>query len=135
MRLAWQVSVGMLSLLGILLGLDPCASAGTPAEEQDIVHQVQRGDDLRLIAGYYYGDTRQWERIWQTNRSQVRNPNRIVPGALLRIPDATAPPESYADFLARVRRSTAIAEPSEGVAPEPPGGAGAPSQPPAVPRP
>ncbi len=135
MRLAWQVSVGMLSLLGVVIGLDSRAFAGMPAENQEIMHQVQRGDDLRLIAGYYYGDTRQWERIWKTNRSQVRNPNRIQPGALLRIPDAMAPPESYADFLARVRRSTAMAEPSEGTAPEPPGGAGAPSQSPAVPRP
>ena len=135
MRLAWQVSVGMLSLLGILIGLDSRTFAGMPAEGQDIVHQVQRGDDLRLIAGYYYGDTRQWERIWRTNRSQVRNPNRILPGALLRIPDATAPPEPYADFLARVRRSAVIPEPPELVAPGPPGGTGVPSPPAAVPRP
>ena len=72
------------------------AFAGAPA---DAIHEVMPGDDLRLIAGYYYGDTRQWERIWKANRDQIKNPNRIEKGSLLRIPDATVRPESYADFV------------------------------------
>lgn len=94
-----------VSLLGIALALTlPRTAAAAAAEHHDVLHQVVAGDDLRLIAGYYYGDTRQWERIWQANRDQVRNPNRIEREAFLRVPDTTVPVESYADFLARVRR-------------------------------
>lgn len=104
-----RVSVSLLvaaSFLGMaLVVLVPrSARAATAAEPHDVLHQVMPGDDLRLIAGYYFGDTRQWERIWQANKDQVRDPNRIQEGALLRIPDATVPAEPYADFVARARR-------------------------------
>ncbi len=107
MRVARVVLIGVLWLLCLALILldspTPGVAAAAPTG-QDAVHQVQRGDDLRLIAGYYYGDTRQWERIWRANRAQVPRPNRIVPGTLLRIPDAMVPAESYAGFLVRVHR-------------------------------
>lgn len=94
--------VGVLSLVGmVLMVLCPGAPAAPAAPPQDALHQVMPGDNLRLIAGYYYGDTRQWERIWQANRDQISNPNRIERGALLRIPDAVVPAEPYADFVAR----------------------------------
>lgn len=78
-------------------------AAAESAGVQDAVHQVMPGDDLHLIAGYYYGDARQWERIWDANRDQIRNPNVIERGALLRIPDAAAPAQPYPDFVARTR--------------------------------
>ncbi len=95
--------VSMVSLVALSTRLESSAAAAT-APSQDALHEVLPGDDLRLIAGYYYGDTRQWERIWNANRDQVRNPNRIERGSLLRIPDTTVPTESYADFVARTRR-------------------------------
>ncbi len=78
--------------------------AGPPGTE-DALHEVVPGDDLHFIAGYYYGDARQWGRIWQANRWQVANPNRIERGMLLRIPEIMAPAEPYANFVARARRS------------------------------
>jgi hypothetical protein len=79
-------------------------------------------DNLHLIAGYYYGDARQWERIWQANKSQIRNPNLIERGALLRIPDAEVPAQPYPDFVARTRASAALAagptQPAAPAAPE-----------------
>ncbi|MFA5027815.1 MAG: hypothetical protein WC713_08040, partial [Candidatus Methylomirabilota bacterium] len=94
---------GILLLLVGLCGLSgPLALSGSTAAAavpQDVLHEVQAGDELHVIAGYYYGDARQWERIWRANRDQVRNPNRIERGALLRIPDAAAPAEPYADFV------------------------------------
>ncbi len=77
-----------------------------PPDTLDVVHEVVAGDDLHFIAGYYYGDARQWERIWQANRWQVPNPNRIERGMLLRIPEIMAPAEPYADFVARAGRSS-----------------------------
>jgi hypothetical protein len=107
--------VVVVSLAGIVLGL-PCpdAWAAAPAAPQDALHQVLPGDDLHLLAGYYYGDARQWERIWQANRDQVSNPNRIRRGTLLHIPDTTPPAEPYADFVARTRRAQpSAASPAE----------------------
>jgi hypothetical protein len=97
------VLISVVSLVTLSTRLESSAAAAT-SPSQDALHEVQPGDDLRLIAGYYYGDTRQWERIWNANRDQIRKPNRIERGTLLRIPDATTPTGSYADFVARARR-------------------------------
>jgi len=40
---------------------------------------------------YYYGDARQWERIWGANKPQVKNPNLIERGSYLLIPNASVP--------------------------------------------
>jgi hypothetical protein len=90
------------ALLGVGIGT---AESQGPPDPQDALHEVLPGDNLHLIAGYYYGDCRQWERIWEANRKPVRNPNLLERGIVLRIPDVTIPDESYTDFVARVRRS------------------------------
>ena len=95
-------AVGILLLVG--LTALPGLLVSPPASAQDVLHEVQAGDDLRLIAGYYYGDTRLWERIWRANRDVVRNPNRIERGSYLWIPDAKMPAESYAAYLAQARQ-------------------------------
>ena len=59
-------AVGILLLVG--LTALPGLLVSPPASAQDVLHEVHAGDDLRLIAGYYYGDTRQWEKIWRANR-------------------------------------------------------------------
>lgn len=92
-----------------LLVAVPLLALAAVAAAQDALHEVQPGDDLHLIAGYYYGDARQWERIWQANREQIPSPNRIERGILLRIPDAVAPEEPYPAFVARARRASAPA--------------------------
>jgi len=98
------------------------SNAAAPSGPQDALHQVMPGDDLHLIAGYYYGDARQWERIWQANKAQIRNPNLIERGALFRIPDAEVPAQPYPDFVARTRVSATLAagptQPGAPAAPE-----------------
>ena len=105
-------------LFGMVVVLFPLALLGVRAsfaeseaqpEAQDALHEVLPGDNLHLIAGYYYGDCRQWERIWKANRKPVRNPNLLAEGMILRIPDVTIPEEPYTDFVARVRRLPAPA--------------------------
>jgi hypothetical protein len=103
-----RASLALLtSLLAIGAGVicPDLSIAAAPPGPQDALHQVMPGDDLHLIAGYYYGDARQWERIWQANKAQIRNPNLIERGALLRVPDAAAPDQPYPDFVARTRPS------------------------------
>lgn len=91
--------------LSLLVGLAAFPLAPAPASAQDVLHEVQAGDDLRLIAGYYYGDTRMWERIWQANREIIKNPNRIERGSYIWIPNPKPPAESYAEFAAQARKS------------------------------
>jgi hypothetical protein len=90
-------------VLGMLALAPPPTVAATAAVGGDLLHEVAPGDGLRLIAGYYYGDTRQWTRIWTANRDQLRNPNRLERGSLLVIPNAVAPTEPFAEFAARTR--------------------------------
>jgi hypothetical protein len=102
----YGASLGIVISLAGVFSILPCPAASAAAESpQDALHEVLPGDNLHLLAGYYYGDARQWERIWQANRDQVRDPNQITRGALLRVPDATPPAEAYVDFVARTHRA------------------------------
>lgn len=66
--------------------------ADLPSEVQmqdfrhEVLHQVSGKENLHLLAGYYYGDPRQWKRIYRANRGQIRNPNLLRIGQILRIP-------------------------------------------------
>jgi len=87
---------------GVLISLAP---APARCEDQAVEHTIRSGDNLHLIAGYYYGDPRQWKMIWKTNRKTLAGPNRLRPGKILRIvgsPDDSLL-GSYDDFRSRVR--------------------------------
>ena len=107
-----------LVLLLLCTGVGTAQQAGTgePApgsfEEMlanlpvEALHQVQREDNLHLIAAYYYGDARQWPRVYAANRALIGgNPSVIHKGHVLKIhlPAGWAPLEPYDRFLARVR--------------------------------
>lgn len=49
-------------------------------------YTVVAGDTLSRIAKRHYGDANQWPRIFEANRDQLDNPDRIFPGQVLRIP-------------------------------------------------
>ncbi|CAN5668960.1 hypothetical protein BH23PSE2_BH23PSE2_06550 [soil metagenome] len=49
-------------------------------------HTVQKGDTLSHIAKQHYGKASQWTRIFEANRDQLDDPDRILPGQVLRIP-------------------------------------------------
>ena len=102
-RASLSFLASLLAVGAIVVAPHVADAAAESTGVQDAVHQVMPGDDLHLIAGYYYGDARQWERIWGANRDQIRNPNVIERGALLRVPDAAAPAQPYPDFVARTR--------------------------------
>lgn len=77
-----------------------CSSSVTQAEKGTIVrlpenayevrepllYQVQRGDDLHWLAAKFYGDARQWVKIYEANRSSIAHPNRLQVGQTLTIP-------------------------------------------------
>jgi nucleoid-associated protein YgaU len=49
-------------------------------------HRVQPGETLRIIAEREYGSREEWERIWDANREDIRDPDRIPVGLELTIP-------------------------------------------------
>lgn len=87
---------------GCALFLDPGVA---PCAAETVQHTIRSGDNLHLIAGYYYRDPRQWKKIWKLNRKSLKGPNRLVPGKTLLI--ETSPGEGweapYEEFLSRVR--------------------------------
>ena len=95
-----RIVAALLILGSVMLPPQPLRAAPAPASP-DVLHEVLAGDCLHLIAGYYYGDTRRWERIWKANPQLVRNPNVLVVGTYLLVPDAGSPAEPYPDFTAR----------------------------------
>jgi nucleoid-associated protein YgaU len=49
-------------------------------------YTVVRGDTLSGIATKFYNDANKWPRIFEANRHQIHDPNRIFPGQVLRSP-------------------------------------------------
>jgi len=57
---------------------------GAPAEGASYV--VQRGNSLWLIARQIYGQGTRYTAIYSVNRDQIRDPNKIYPGQLFKMP-------------------------------------------------
>jgi nucleoid-associated protein YgaU len=51
-------------------------------------HTVRAGETLKTIAGYrsVYGDRSMWVLIYEANKDNIRDPNRLKPGLVLVIP-------------------------------------------------
>ena len=48
-------------------------------------YTVAKGDNLSKIAKHFYGK-QDWKRIFDANRDQLSDPDRIQPGQVLKIP-------------------------------------------------
>ena len=62
------------------------ADANTPSPTPGFGYQVQPGDSLRKIAKTVYGDEMKWKQIWEANKAQIPNPDRIKEGIQLSMP-------------------------------------------------
>ena len=59
---------------------------GAGAGEQ--TYTVQKGDTLSHIAQKHYGKASKWHAIFDANRDQLDDPDKIFPGQVLKLPDA-----------------------------------------------
>ena len=82
--------------------------AGFAALQQVGTHTVVPGDTLWDLAQRYYRDPFQWRLIWDANKAQVSDPNLILPGWVLTIPEQGA---QVADVTVEAPREAA--EPGE----------------------
>jgi nucleoid-associated protein YgaU len=63
---------------------DSAASSGS-STATDGTYTVRRGDTLMKIAFETTGDLYKWKEIYEANRDQIKDPNMIVPGTVLKV--------------------------------------------------
>ena len=63
----------------------PAAEAGAAAGD---TYTVERGDCLSNIAEKLYGDGTKWTLLYENNRDIIKRPGLILPGQVLKLPDA-----------------------------------------------
>ncbi len=51
------------------------------------IHIVEKGQTLSSIAYKYYGSADKWQKIFDANRSRLKDANTLVPGMRLTIPE------------------------------------------------
>lgn len=57
------------------------------AEDPAVFHTVKKGDTLWAIAKDHYGNGSKYNEIFEANRPMLKDPDRIYPGQVLRIPN------------------------------------------------
>lgn len=65
------------------------SSAAMPdevAKSTDETYTVVSGDSLSRIAKKHYGDATKWNAIYEANRDQIKNPDLIQIGWVLKLP-------------------------------------------------
>ncbi len=63
------------------------AGASVSGGQSTRTYTVQSGDTLSKISKQFYGNTNQYMKIFEANRDQLSNPDRIQPGQELKIPE------------------------------------------------
>ena len=63
------------------------AGASVSGGQSGRTYTVQPGDTLSKISQQFYGSANQYSKIFEANRSQLKNPNEIRPGQRLVIPE------------------------------------------------
>jgi nucleoid-associated protein YgaU len=63
------------------------AGASIGGGQSTRTYTVKSGDSLSKISKQFYGDASQYERIFEANRDQLSDPNKIRPGQELVIPE------------------------------------------------
>lgn len=57
-------------------------------EPESTFYTVEKGDTLSKIAKEHYGDAMRYKEIFEANRPMLKDPDRIYPGQVLRIPQS-----------------------------------------------
>lgn len=63
------------------------AGAGVSGGQSSRTYTVQAGDSLSKISQQFYGNPREYQKIFEANRDQLKNPDQIQPGQRLVIPE------------------------------------------------
>jgi nucleoid-associated protein YgaU len=64
-------------------GASSTAEEAAPAFK---TYEIQSGDSLSKIAKREYGNANDWRRIFEANQDSIKNPDKIFPGQVIKIP-------------------------------------------------
>ncbi|MCG6905929.1 MAG: peptidoglycan-binding protein LysM [Desulfobacteraceae bacterium] len=76
-------------MAGNVQGVSEVKAEGITAPPQQAkvdYYVIQKGDSLSAIAKRYYGDAKEYPRIFEANREVIKNADLIYPGQKIRIP-------------------------------------------------
>jgi nucleoid-associated protein YgaU len=76
-------------MAGNVKGVSEVKAAGVsapPQQSQVEYYVIQKGDSLSAIAKRYYGNAKDYPRIFDANREVIKNADLIYPGQKIRIP-------------------------------------------------
>jgi nucleoid-associated protein YgaU len=76
-------------MAGNVKGVSEVKAEGVSAPPQPApveYYVIQKGDSLSAIAKRYYGNAKDYPRIFDANREVIKNPDLIYPGQKIRIP-------------------------------------------------
>ncbi len=59
-----------------------------PNAPKEVTYTVQSGDTLSKIAKQHLGDANAYMKIFDANKDQLSDPDKIKPGQVLKIPSA-----------------------------------------------
>jgi len=83
----WQKDV--VADIRVKPGAQPATPAAAPQASAPVTHTVQSGETLSAIAKRYLGNANDYMEIFNANRDQLSDPDRIKPGQVLKIPQHT----------------------------------------------
>jgi nucleoid-associated protein YgaU len=66
----------------------PAAAEAEPPAPEAQYYTVLKGDSLSKIAKHFYGDAMKYPVIFEANTPMLKDPDKIYPGQVLRIPKA-----------------------------------------------
>lgn len=69
-------------------------AAATPAKPKEGRVVIQPGNNLWRISRVLYGDGSKFTMLYEANKDQIRDPNRIYPGQVFRTPDVAPASET-----------------------------------------
>lgn len=49
-------------------------------------YTVKKNDTLQKISLHFYGTTKNWMKIYKANTDKLKNPDKLIPGKVIRIP-------------------------------------------------
>ena len=73
------------------ISVNPAAAAGQGGPAGTVSapagsYTVLKGDTLSKISKQFYGDANKYQKIFDANKDQLKDPDKIQPGQVLRIP-------------------------------------------------
>ena len=79
----------VILLLGNIAGVEKVDDSLeiTGSDKDSKFYTVKSGDTLGKISKEFYGNAMKYMRIFEANKPMLKDPNKIYPGQVLRIPD------------------------------------------------